>query len=578
MYGLPYTECWALDFEFIAEPGAQPSPVCMVARELGSGRLLRLWHDDLDVMPPFRIADDVLFVAYFASAEWGCFAALGWPMPSRVIDLYVEHRAETNGLPSPMGRGLLAALAYHGIAAITSDEKHGMRELVRRGGPWSPAEQRAILDYCQSDVDCLGPLFERMVLGIRASREGFGQALLRGRYTVAVARMEHAGIPIDAPTLERIRTYWEPIKLELIGTIDKDYGVYESTHFRAGLFAAWLASEGISWPRTSTGRLLLDQDTFRDMAKTHPHIEPLRQLRHALGEMRLEDLAVGPDRRNRTLISPFGARTGRNTPSNTRSVFGPSVWLRGLIRPDPGRGIAYIDWSSQEVVIAAALSGDPMLQAAIDTGDPYLAFAIRAGLAPADASKQTHGEIRSLCKTCVLGTNYGMGAQSLAFRTGLSVIEAEDLLRRQVRVFPVFTEWAQATIDHGFLAGRLSTVFGWPIHVTDTVRPTALRNFPMQATGAEMLRLACCLVTEADITVCAPVHDALLIEADDADLDQAVSETRAYMATASRIVLDGPEAVTDAITVRYPHRYMDPRGQLMWNRVGELLHKIAHIR
>ena len=31
MHGLPYTQIWAIDFEFVAESGAQPVPVCMVA-------------------------------------------------------------------------------------------------------------------------------------------------------------------------------------------------------------------------------------------------------------------------------------------------------------------------------------------------------------------------------------------------------------------------------------------------------------------------------------------------------------------------------------------------------------------
>ena len=35
MLGLPYREIWAIDFEFVAEPGCVPDVVCMVARELG---------------------------------------------------------------------------------------------------------------------------------------------------------------------------------------------------------------------------------------------------------------------------------------------------------------------------------------------------------------------------------------------------------------------------------------------------------------------------------------------------------------------------------------------------------------
>lgn len=64
----------------------------------------------------------------------------------------------------------------------------------------------------------------------------------------------------------------------------------------------------------------------------------------ALSQLRLSELAVGEDGRNRCLLSAFRARTGRNQPSNSRFIFGPAVWLRGLIQPPPGHGIAYLDW------------------------------------------------------------------------------------------------------------------------------------------------------------------------------------------------------------------------------------------
>ena len=76
-----------------------------------------------------------LFVAFYAPAELSCFLALGWPLPARIVDLYTEFRAETNGLPLPIGRGLLGALSHHGISSITSAEKKTLRDLVLRGGP-----------------------------------------------------------------------------------------------------------------------------------------------------------------------------------------------------------------------------------------------------------------------------------------------------------------------------------------------------------------------------------------------------------------------------------------------------------
>ena len=575
MFGLPFREVWALDFEYVSESGARPVPVCLVARELGSNRLVRLWQTDLGDRPPFPVDDETLFVSFYAPAELGCFLALGWPMPARVLDLYAEFRNETNGVQLAEGRGLLGALSYHGIPAITSDAKAAERALVMGGGPWNAAERSRILDYCQTDVDPLGPLLERMLPRIRSRPHGLGQALLRGRYTAAVARMEHVGVPVDVGRLALIRQHWQGIKRELVAAVDKDYGVYEGTTFKAGLFAAWLAGEGIDWPRTATGRLQLDQDTFRDMAKRWPGLEPLRELRHSMSELRLEKLAVGPDGRNRTMLSPFGATSGRNTPGSTRFVFGPSVWVRGLIRPEQDRALAYIDWSAQEVWIAAALSGDKGLCGAVTSGDPYLAFAKMAGLAPANATKATHKTIRDVCKTVLLGTNYGMGPDTLAYRTGLSRIDAQDLLRKLARAFPTFTGWAERVIDTANLTGHLTTVFGWTYHVTGAVRPTSLRNFPMQANGAEMLRLACSLATERGVQVCAPVHDALLVEGPAGALDDVVATTRDAMNQASRAVLGGMEVGTDVEVVRWPGRYTDPRGSMMWDRVTDLVGRVS---
>src|SRR5215469_649525 len=70
--------------------------------------------------------------------------------------------------------------------------------------------------------------------------------------------------------------------------------------------------------------------------------------------------------------------------------------------------------------------------------------------------------------------------------TGLSQIEAQDLLRRLARTFPAFTAWAERVINVGQLAGYLSTVFGWTVRTDNITRTTTLRNFPMQANGAEM--------------------------------------------------------------------------------------------
>jgi DNA polymerase I len=569
--GLPFPQIWAVDTEFIANAGERPDPVCLVARELRSGQVIRIWRDELLTMsePPYPTGPDSLFITYYASAELGCHLALGWRMPDRVLDLYVEFRNATNGLFPRHGNSLLGALAYYGLDAMSGAEKTEMRDLVMGGGPWSEADQVAILDYCQTDVDALVQLLPHMLPHIDLPR-----AILRGRSMAAAARIEHAGVPIDIATLDRLLRHWDPIKDLLIAEIDAEYGVYDGRTFKRDRFEAWLVRKGLPWPRLSTGALDMSDEAFRQMARAHPIVAPLRELRHSLSKLRLNDLAVGTDDRNRTMLSAFQAKTGRNQPSNSKFIFGPSVWLRGLIKPPEGWGLAYIDWSQQEFGIAAALSSDPLMIQAYLSGDPYLAFAVQAGAVPPDATKESHEAERDQFKACVLAVQYGMGAASLAARIGQPVAQARHLLDLHRRTYRVFWQWSDGAVDFAMLTGQLHTVFGWEIHVGPEANARSVRNFPMQANGAEMLRLACCFATERGIQVCAPVHDAVLIAAPLERLDAAIVGMKAAMQEASGIVLNGFELRADVKVVRWPDRYMDKRGAVMWNKVMTLLDEL----
>lgn len=394
----------------------------------------------------------------------------------------------------------------------------------------------------------------------------------------AVARMEQTGVPIDTQSLATLRSNWEGIQDELIRRIDANYGVFEGRAFKAERWARWLQLNNIAWPHLESGNLALDDDTFREMARAHPLVAPIRELRSSLADLRLNDLAVGHDGRNRQLLSPFRARTGRNQPSNSKFIFGPSVWLRSLIQAPPGFGVAYIDWEQQEFGIAAAFSKDPAMMEAYTSGDPYLSFAKQAGAVPADATKQSHSDIRDQFKACALAVQYGMESESLAARVGQPICQARQLLLLHHETYRKFWKWSDPVVDYAMTRLSLPTVFGWTIRIGGESNPRMLRNFPMQANGAEMLRLACCLATERGIRVCAPVHDAVLIEAPTPELAAAVQLTQACMGEASRIVLGGFELRSEAKIFRHPERYLDKRGQKMWDAVCEILGRRRGLR
>ena len=564
---------YLVDFEFHPAKGKEgnpPVPVCMVVRRWPNGETSKYWQDELFKLSssPFPVGEKALFVAFYASAELDCFHTLGWEFPVNVLDLFVEFRCITNGLKLTHGNSLLGVLLYFGLPNIGGEQKDEMRDLVLTRGPWSKFEKEAILEYCESDVVALSGL-----LNVMEKKIDWPRSLLRGRYMKAVSRIQMNGIPIDQEIYATLLSQWNQIQDLLIAEIDQDYGVYEGRAFKASSWEAYLISNKIPWPRLESGRLDLRDDTFRVMARMHQKVAPIRELRSSLSEMRLANLNIGDDSRNRCLLSPFRARTGRNQPSNSKYIFGPSVWLRGLIKPKKGMGLAYIDWSQQEFGIAAGLSGDPAMMQAYRSGDPYLAFAIQSGAAPATATKHTHESVREQFKACVLAVQYGMGETSLASRINQPVARARQLLELHRRTYKKFWDWSDAAVDEAVLGGRLWASFGWQIFIDEGLNDRSIRNFPMQANGAEMLRIACILMTEAGIQICAPVHDALLIEASLDELEESIMKSQRLMQEASRIVLDGFELSSDVKKISFPDRYMDKRGAVMWEKVMNLIVK-----
>jgi hypothetical protein len=195
---LPFNQIIAVDFEFEfgGHAGERPRPVCMVAKDLRSGQTWKLWRGEFGPQPPFPIGADTLLVAYYASAELGCFMALDWPPPLYVLDLFTEFRARTNGLSPPNGAGLLGALTFFGIDGISITEKQDLRARILSGGPWCADDRAAILEYCESDVLALEPLLAALLPRIDLPR-----ALLRGRFMKAAAAIEWNGTPIDTTNL-----------------------------------------------------------------------------------------------------------------------------------------------------------------------------------------------------------------------------------------------------------------------------------------------------------------------------------------------------------------------------------------
>ena len=423
---LPFKEIWCADFEFVPKPGEHPDVVCLCAYELRSGQTIRLWRDQLGAVPPYSTAANLLFVCFVANAELACHLALGWALPTNVLDLSPEFRCIVNGRHVPEGKGLLGALAYYKIHSIGAKRKAVMQKRIIEGWPFSDVEREQILDYCLSDTDALAKLLEKILPDI-----DLGVALYRGASVAAAALMEHRGVPIDMNIFLQLQDTqkWVGVRDAMVPTIDSKYGVYVKDKngewtFNAERFGTYLAHNGIDWPRLESGKLNQRRKTFEDMTKGYPELEDLRQLRYVRDKLRKIKLSVGADGRNRTVLWPFKAKTSRSQPKASEWIFSPAVWLRSLIKPGPGHALAYVDYAAMEFMLAAALSGDRVMLELYNSGDPYLSFAKRVGVVPATATKTSHKTERGIYKVVLLSAQYGMTAPTLAVRLGIPLFQA----------------------------------------------------------------------------------------------------------------------------------------------------------
>jgi DNA polymerase I len=562
------------DFEFVSVEGERPKPVCLVWHDWESGETHRIWQDELLKMkkPPFDISEKTICCTYYYGAEGSCHQVLGWEHPTHVIDCYAEFRNRTNGAKVPCGKSLIGAMIFYGLPTMTGEKKDSMRDLILSGGPWSNQEKEAILKYCEADVSALSQLVVAMAPDI-----DLVTALYRGRYSVCLSEIEDRGVPIDKKNLDKIRKAWPELLKKLTVEVDREYGCFKGSVFKQNLFAEYLIRNQIDWPRTVTGKLDLKDDTFKEKAIQYPELENMRQLRSTLSKTRNLQLTVGADGRNRCMLSPFSSKTGRNQPSNAKFVFGPAKWVRFLIKPEEGMALAYVDYSQQEFGIAAALSGDKAMQEAYKSGDAYITFAKQSGAVPDDATPQSHPRERAQFKACALGTLYGLGSEGMAQKLNQPVETGRQLLRHHQNCYPDFWQWSHDTVTIAILKQEMETVMGWkmkvPPRINDQEGPNmrSLANFPMQANGSEMLRVAVIKAYELDVEICATVHDALLIQAPLDLIDKAALDTQQAMVEASELILEGFSLKTETEFFKWPDSFFDESGAGMWSKIMKLL-------
>jgi DNA polymerase I len=571
--------------------GDLPVPLCMVAHVLNENlqhvRTIRLWRGEFGPVPPFDIGPDALFVAYSAWAEMTSFKVLGWTFPIHVFDQHTAYLATSNILPpydpdevrkKPRKRLADACRAY-GIEGWERVDKEAIAKDIGEGH-WRKYGREQVFDYCEEDVRMSVRLLRAQLL----DRADVERVLFWSNYSAkCIALIQARGMPIDVPLWNLVQENKDAVIGELLRRFDPSYGSDEPIYTPEGewsyqRFERHLVRQGVpAWPRLDSGALDIKSDAFRLMYHV-PGIEGLHALRDSLGFIAKARLPIGRDGRNRPSLFPFGTATGRN--AHARSPYNAHAGMRGfMVFPRDTIG-AYLDWRTQEVGVAAALSGDPVLIDDYRGGDVYHALARMLGLTddpdPAHWKKHNPG-MRNRMKPLQLAVNYGMGVPSLAKGLDRHPLIASEVIERHKRRYPPFWRWRADMVQTAMLARRIESVFGWPLRITASPNQRTLYNFPMQSGGAEMLRLATVRLCEAGIVPCMLIHDGILLEESEPEKIEYAQE---IMRGAGRDVCNGLEIGVDVDQLlENGARYHDKRpvAQKMWQTIMRTLEAVGAV-
>lgn len=443
------------------------------------------------------------------------------------------------------------------LLGIDRDQKHKdeMRDLIISApDKFTDKEQYDIQKYCKDDVEYLPKIHRKMVdlyVGMLNEVEYnllFKEMLLRGNYGARTAIMERNGYPINVASTRKFTDSIGHIIQGIVEDINsQEYGgnfkpfrwnkPEQRYSLEAKKLRQWASetSHASRWLRTETKDFSIALDAFtqfypfrHDYPRNNLGAQMVRYLkfkqsingflpRPANSKKKSFWDSVGSDGRVRYYSNIYGAQSSRSQPAATAFIPLKSAWMRSLIQPKPGKAICGIDYSSQEFLISALVSGDKNMLSAYRSGDVYLYFAKKAGAVPEEGTREEYEKERDLFKSTVLGISYSMSKWGLSDKltadTGevWSPDKAQGLIDDFYKVFHKFGDWQSRNLSTYRKRGRVKLPCGWYMW-GDNNNDRSVNNVPIQGFGASIMRKAVELAQEAGLNVSFTLHDAIYIE------------------------------------------------------------------
>jgi DNA polymerase-1 len=369
-----------------------------------------------------------------------------------------------------------------------------------------------------------------------------------------LAEVEAVGVRIDAAILARMSGEFDQdltrLTREIYDLAGGSFDIDSPKQLGEILFEKLKLPGGKRLKKS--GQYSTDASVLEALAETHPLPRKIIEYRTRakLKSTYIDALPrfIHPETgRLHTSFNQTVARTGRLSSSNPNLQNIPigdefGLRIRAAFVADPGWRLVSADYSQIELRVLAHLSQDPLLIEAFTRDEDIHArtaqeiFGVPAGL-------QNH-EHRRMAKAINYGVIYGLSSFGLAGRTGSSRTEAQRYIDAYFKRYSKVKTYLDGVVEEARSTGRVRTAFGRlrptpEINSADVqARNRAEReamNTPLQGTAADLMKLAM-VKTQARLKreklktrMILTVHDELVFEAPEAELDQAQEIVRAEM-------------------------------------------------